>query len=184
MTLDGTNFSVRFSRALGKVIVHIHGALDGDTAHQLKDRLVDAIDGQGNLQLVLDLRRVTLIDSAGFAGLVDALKRMQKGAASWFSAGRWPTWHTPSRLLGSTRSSPSLQRGRTLPTAMPAPTSVVLPVGGRAADQGWTRCSHARLDPQLASRALGQDQRSWSAKAARPGLSVSRAWRRARTKTR
>jgi hypothetical protein len=38
--------------------------------------------------------------------------------------------------------------------------------------------------PQATSAALGQAERSWSANAARPGLPVSRAWRRARTRTR
>lgn len=78
MTLDSLDFSLVFRRALGKVIVHIHGALDGGTAHELHERLVDVIDGQGNLHLVLDLRAMTLIDSVGFSVLVDALKRMQK----------------------------------------------------------------------------------------------------------
>jgi anti-anti-sigma factor len=78
MALDRTGFSLVFSRALGKVIVHIHGALDATTAPELKDRLVDVIDGQGNRQLVLDLRRTTRIDSKGFSVLVDALHRQRK----------------------------------------------------------------------------------------------------------
>jgi anti-sigma B factor antagonist len=78
MALDRTGFSLMFSRALGNVIVHIHGALDATTAPELKDRLVDLIDGQGNRQLVLDLRRTTKIDSNGFSVLVDALHRQRK----------------------------------------------------------------------------------------------------------
>ncbi|MCA1692119.1 MAG: STAS domain-containing protein [Actinobacteria bacterium] len=78
MTLDGPDFSIVFSRALGRVIVHVHGALDWNTAHQLKHRLIDVIDGQGNRDLVLDLKGMTSIDSGGIAVLVDALKRLQK----------------------------------------------------------------------------------------------------------
>lgn len=78
MALDGSDFSLAFSRALGKVIVHIHGVLDVSTAPELQDRLVDVIDGQGNRQLVLELRRTTRIDSAGFSVLVDALRRQRK----------------------------------------------------------------------------------------------------------
>ncbi len=78
MAPDRTGFSLVFSRALGSVIVHIHGALDATTAPELKDRLVDVIDGQGNRQLVLDLRRTTRIDSNGFSVLVDALHRQRK----------------------------------------------------------------------------------------------------------
>lgn len=60
------------------MIIHIHGALDADNSHELKDRLVDVIDGQGNRRLVVDLRATTFIDSTGFSVLVGALKRMQK----------------------------------------------------------------------------------------------------------
>lgn len=91
MPLDGLNFSLVFSRALGKVVVHVHGALDGDTAYELHDRLVDVIDGQGNLQLVLDLRGMTLIDSAGFSVLVDALARMRKNGGELVLSGATST---------------------------------------------------------------------------------------------
>lgn len=78
LTTDSRGFSLVFSRAFGNVIVHIHGALDAHSAPELKDRLVDVIDGQGNRQVVLDLREMTSIDCAGFAVLIDALKRMQR----------------------------------------------------------------------------------------------------------
>lgn len=75
--LSGLDFSLGFSRALGKVVVHVHGALDATTADQLHHRLVDIIDGQGNRSVVLDLTRMTLIDPAGSSVLVDARNRMQ-----------------------------------------------------------------------------------------------------------
>ena len=71
-----SGFSLVFSRALGKVVVHVHGRLDANTAPALKDRLVDIIDGQGNRQVVLDLRQMTAVDVAGVVVLTDALKRM------------------------------------------------------------------------------------------------------------
>jgi len=73
---DGSDFALVFSRALGQVVVHVHGALDANTAPALKDRLVDIMDGQGNRQIVLDLRRTTRVDAAGLLVLVDALQRM------------------------------------------------------------------------------------------------------------
>ena len=73
---DGSDFALVFSRALGKVVVHVHGTLDANTAPALKDRLVDIVDGQGNRQVVLDLRRTTRVDAAGLLVLVDAVKRM------------------------------------------------------------------------------------------------------------
>jgi anti-anti-sigma factor len=69
-------FSLVFTRALGKVVVHIHGAVDAHTAPALKARLVDIIDNQGNRQVVLDLRSLTSIDADGLFVLADALKSM------------------------------------------------------------------------------------------------------------
>lgn len=73
---DYSGFSVLFSRALGKVVVHVHGPLDVNTAPSLEAGLVDIIDDQGNRQVVLDLRAVTGVDAAGLFVLADALKRM------------------------------------------------------------------------------------------------------------
>ncbi|HUR22816.1 MAG TPA: STAS domain-containing protein [Acidimicrobiales bacterium] len=73
---DRPGFSLVFSRALGKVIVHVHGPLDGISAPALKARLLDIIDNQGNRQVVLDLRKMTSVDAAGLFVLADALKRM------------------------------------------------------------------------------------------------------------
>lgn len=82
----GSEFLLGFSRALGKVIIHVHGALDAGNARELKDRLVDVIDVQGNRRLVVDLTVTTFIDP-GFSVLVDALKRLEKngGALVLFS---------------------------------------------------------------------------------------------------
>ncbi|MEA2686266.1 MAG: hypothetical protein QOE93_1461, partial [Actinomycetota bacterium] len=70
-------FSLAFSRAFGKVVVHVHGSLDSGAAPSLKARLVDVIDGQGNRQVVLDLRGMTEVDSAGLFALADAVMRMR-----------------------------------------------------------------------------------------------------------
>ncbi len=77
LIVDGPDFSLVFRRALGKVVVHVHGPLDANTARALKARLVDIIDGQGNRQVVLDLRETTGVDVAGLAVLADALRRME-----------------------------------------------------------------------------------------------------------
>jgi anti-anti-sigma factor len=75
--VDVSGFSLVFSRALGKVVVHVNGLLDVNTAPALQARLVDIIDGQGNRQVVLDLRQMTGVDVAGLFVLTDALKRME-----------------------------------------------------------------------------------------------------------
>lgn len=75
---DSPDFALVFSRAFGKVVVHVHGPLDASTAPGLKARLVDIIDGQGNRQVVLDLRGMTEVDADGLFVLADALKRMDE----------------------------------------------------------------------------------------------------------
>jgi anti-anti-sigma factor len=77
VTSTRPEFALGFSRALGKVIVHVDGALDAATAPELRDRLTDVIDGQGNHRLVVDLTGTTTVDLAGLAVLVDAQRRLQ-----------------------------------------------------------------------------------------------------------
>ena len=90
MQANGSRFSLVFRRSLGRVVVDIHGALDASTAGQLRHRLADLIEGQGNRQLVLDLRETTLIDPRGLAVLVDAHKRIQRIAGSLVLSGASP----------------------------------------------------------------------------------------------
>ena len=93
---DGSGFSLVFRRALGKVVVHVHGLLDSNAAPTLKDGLVDIIDGQGNRQVVLDLRKVTGVDSAGLSVLADALRRMDDHGGELLLSG--PTSSVEERL--------------------------------------------------------------------------------------
>ncbi|MGI8808481.1 MAG: STAS domain-containing protein [Acidimicrobiales bacterium] len=90
MHAHGSKFSLVFGRALGQVIVSIHGHVDADTSVELRHRLVDLIDGQGNRHVVLDLSRMTCIDSTGLAVFVDAHKRMQKRAGTLVFSGPQP----------------------------------------------------------------------------------------------
>jgi anti-anti-sigma factor len=63
------------SRALGKVIVTVHGDVD---ARHLRQTLVDLVDGQGNLDLVIDLRDADSLDPDGVAALARAATRVQQ----------------------------------------------------------------------------------------------------------
>ena len=90
MPTNGSTFSLVFGRSLGRVVVDIHGALDATTAAQLKHRLVDLIDNQGNRQLVLDLREMTHVDPAGLSVLVNAHNRIQRIAGAMVLSGATP----------------------------------------------------------------------------------------------
>lgn len=95
-----SEFSLAFSRALGKVVVHIHGALDAGSAPALRDRLVDVIDGQGNRQVVLDLCGMTHVDMDGMLVLVNALKRMDEYDGELLLSGPTPSVAQTFRAAG------------------------------------------------------------------------------------
>lgn len=97
---DGSGFSLAFSRALGKVVVHVHGALDADTAPALNDRLLDIIDGQGNRQVVLDLRRTTCVDASALRVLADAQERMDGYGGELLLSGPTGTVEEQLRDIG------------------------------------------------------------------------------------
>ena len=90
MKANDSEFSLVFGRALGKVVVSIHGPVDARTAPELRDRLRDVIDGQGNRHVVLDLRGTTLVDPAGLTAVVDAHQRMQRIAGELVFSGPSP----------------------------------------------------------------------------------------------
>ena len=98
--VDGSAFSVVFSRALGKVVVHVHGPLDAETAPTLDAGLVDIIDAQGNREVVLDLRRMTAVDVAGLVVLADALKRMKDYGGELLVSGPTPSVEEQLRAVG------------------------------------------------------------------------------------
>jgi anti-anti-sigma factor len=75
---------------MGRVVVTVEGALDVHTAPELRHRLLDVIEGQGNRRLVLELQGMTSIDRAGVAVLVDALKRLQRNAGTLVLSGPAP----------------------------------------------------------------------------------------------
>ena len=72
---------------MGKVIAHVHGALDVESAQELQDRLIDVIDGQGNRSLIIDLTLTTFIDSLGLSVLFDAWRRMHDRGGEFMLSG-------------------------------------------------------------------------------------------------
>lgn len=87
MRAHPAEFHLAFSRALGRVIAHVHGVLDADTAPELNDRLVDIIDGQGNRHVIVDLSATTYVDSTGLSVLLAALRRMEENGGEIMLSG-------------------------------------------------------------------------------------------------
>ena len=95
---------ISISRSSSTVIVTLHGALDAHAAPRLRPLLLDLIDGQGNLDLVIDLRDVAVIDPAGIGVLIGASERMHHhGGRIEFSGAPQAPSRSPSGLCAADR---------------------------------------------------------------------------------
>jgi anti-sigma B factor antagonist len=84
-------FGVSVARTHGQVVVRVTGELDAATAPDLRNALLDLIEGQGNLSLVLDASELWFIDSSGLGVLVGAARRLHDmGGAITISAPTAP----------------------------------------------------------------------------------------------
>lgn len=77
-------------RALGTVVVTLHGAFDRSASPYLATVLDDLIDGQGNLAVVLDLRDVGRIDCSGVEAVAVAVRRIARRGGELALAGAVP----------------------------------------------------------------------------------------------
>jgi anti-sigma B factor antagonist len=75
---DALTITVRSER--GVVIVAVTGEIDISTVTQLRERLFELADNGGTL--IIDLNRVTFIDSAGLGALVGTARRVAKHGGS------------------------------------------------------------------------------------------------------
>lgn len=81
-TGSGEARPISVSRALGKVVVTVHGDVDTDLAPTLHRVLVDLVDGLGCLQVILDLRHADRIDPIGVETVVDIAERAARRGAT------------------------------------------------------------------------------------------------------
>jgi anti-anti-sigma factor len=75
MSLAG-GLELEFTRAPESVVVTLRGELDAYSAPQLRDRLADVIDGQGNLSVSLDLAGLSFMDSTAIGVIVGVQKEL------------------------------------------------------------------------------------------------------------
>ena len=81
LPVPAPQFLVGVSRSESSVVVEVDGELDLATAPQLRDRLV-ALAEEGQTQVILDLTRLSFIDSTGLSVLVMALNRARADGGS------------------------------------------------------------------------------------------------------
>ncbi|MGH9222369.1 MAG: STAS domain-containing protein [Acidimicrobiales bacterium] len=66
---------IAIGRSLGAVVVTVHGDLDVAASRHLGSVLADLIDGQGNLDVVVDLREAGAADAGSLSVLATAADR-------------------------------------------------------------------------------------------------------------
>ncbi|MBA4860902.1 STAS domain-containing protein [Streptomyces sp. PSKA54] len=71
------NFQISHRDENDWTVVEIHGEVDVYTVPQIRDHVVGRID-EGRRRIILDLRRVTFIDSTGLGVFVGILKRIRE----------------------------------------------------------------------------------------------------------
>ena len=84
------DFSVAISRALGMMVVTVHGALSAGSCRQLRYILWDLIDQHGNRNVVVDLRDMTVAAGADLELFVDASHRARDGGGHLTLSGPCP----------------------------------------------------------------------------------------------
>ena len=98
--------SMSIERVGSKVVLSIRGALDSEATPRFGHFLEDLIDGQGNLDVVIDLRGMASVDGETVDILVSATHRMRSRGGRLVLAGyNQPvrdTLHSPPlRLTGA-----------------------------------------------------------------------------------
>jgi anti-anti-sigma factor len=63
-------FALAIARAMGVVVVTAHGPLDAANGAVLKSVLADLIEGQGNMNVIVDLHDVAVVDPSSLGVLV------------------------------------------------------------------------------------------------------------------
>jgi anti-anti-sigma factor len=74
----GPVFSVAISRALGMIVVTVHGVLDAATSDELRGILEDLIHQAVHPDVVVDVRDMTVGDGADLQLFVDASHRARE----------------------------------------------------------------------------------------------------------
>lgn len=72
------DFSLAISRALGMIVVTVHGGLNACSSGTLRRLLWDLTDQQGSSDVVVDLRDMTVEDGADLELFVDASHRARE----------------------------------------------------------------------------------------------------------
>ena len=92
---DALDIAVRDEH--GAVIAAVAGEIDISTVAQLRERLYELADNGGTL--IVDLNRVTFVDSAGLGALVGTARRVAQHGGSLYAVCSQPQ---PRRLLWMT----------------------------------------------------------------------------------
>ena len=78
MAPSDSDFAIVVVRSGDRVTVALQGELDCYTGLELRDRLTDLIEDQGERHVAVDLRRLRFADSTGLGVLLGAHRRLER----------------------------------------------------------------------------------------------------------
>jgi anti-anti-sigma factor len=150
----------KIERLQGCLAIHLAGFIDAINNHYFQKKLTKAVEA-GFTRLILDLREVNFIGSAGVGGMVYLLRTVRSRAGDVVLQEMQPKVYEVFQLLGFSRFftlSDGLEESISLLQAKPATTVFprvfpcpVCDVKLRAIRAGRFRCSQCRTILALAS---------------------------------
>jgi len=96
--------ATRVGRAPGRVVVGLTGELDASTAPALRRLLDDLVEGQGNLNVAVDLSGLAWVDADGLGALVASAQRLRARGRRLTLTGVRPRTYGALEAAGLTRA--------------------------------------------------------------------------------
>ncbi|HEX3621889.1 MAG TPA: STAS domain-containing protein [Acidimicrobiales bacterium] len=97
---DPPQLSLSCTSTPERVIVAVRGEVDACTSGQLKQQLIDVMDGAGNLPVEADLGDMTFIDSSGLSVLVEMHLEARSRGTTFVLLGARPSAAKVFEIVG------------------------------------------------------------------------------------
>lgn len=100
MSSDGHAFRVFYRRSGSRWVATVEGELDILTAPKLRKTLERVIEGDGIAEVVIDISRLTFMDSVGYAPISETRQRLEAYGTSVMLRGALPQVDRFLELVG------------------------------------------------------------------------------------
>ncbi|MGH9150411.1 MAG: STAS domain-containing protein [Acidimicrobiales bacterium] len=147
--ITSTHFSIAIGRALGAVVVTVHGNLDVAGSRHLDSVLADLIDGQGNLAVVVDLQDASAAGASGPSVLAAAADRAARRGTDLSLSDPPELLHQALELSGLGALVRTTRRDGQRRSPAPEPDRAARAQGRAAHPAGTATSQFPRLAPDM-----------------------------------